>query len=144
MTSESPNLRHFQILLAEDDLADQMLMQEAAELSGLPCTLHLTRDGAEALAFLRRPGEVRPNLVLLDLNMPGTGGLDLLREARADDALRSVPMVVLTNSNASNDVARCYAAGASAYVCKSMQLETFLNTVRTTLTYWCTGAVLPE
>lgn len=133
----------FQVLLVEDDVADQMLMQEAAQLSGLPCTLHLTRDGAEALAFLRRPGGVRPHLVVLDLNMPGKGGLEVLRETRADPALRSLPVVVLTNSNAADDVARCYAAGASAYVCKSMQLETFLNTVQTTLTYWCRGTLLP-
>ncbi|PNY79475.1 response regulator [Deinococcus koreensis] len=133
----------FQVLLVEDDVADQLLLKEAADLSGLPCTLHFTRDGHEALAFLRRPGGVRPHLVLLDLNMPGKGGLEVLREARADPALRSLPIVVLTNSNAAGDVTRCYAAGASAYVCKSMQLETFLNTVQTTLTYWCQGTLLP-
>ena len=132
------------LLLVEDDLADQMLMQEAAELSGLPCILHLARDGIEALEFLRRPGTPRPRLILLDLNMPRMGGLALLREVRADPELRSTPLVMLTNSNASGDVAHCYAAGASAYVCKSMQLETFLNTVQTTLNYWCRSALLPE
>lgn len=133
----------FQVLLVEDDEADQLLMQEAAELSGLACTLHLARDGVEALERLRRPGP-RPQLVLLDLNMPRKGGLEVLREVRADPALRGLPLVMLTNSNASEDVARCYAAGASAYVCKSMQLETFIHTVQTTLTYWCQSALLPS
>jgi DNA-binding NarL/FixJ family response regulator len=76
--------------------------------------------------------------------MPRMGGLALLREVRAHPDPHSMPLVMLTTSDATGDVARCYAAGASAYVCKSMQLATFLATVQTTLRYWCRSALLPE
>jgi CheY-like chemotaxis protein len=136
----------FRVLLVEDDAADQLLLQEAAELSGVAHTLHTARNGAEALELLSTVEDSWPQLVLLDLNMPRMNGYELLCQLRnsPNPALRTLPVVMMTNSNANDDVSRCYAAGASAYVCKSMDLESFFGTVKTTLAYWQQVALSPH
>ena len=106
------------LLLVEDNPADVRLAAELLRPGGT--RLHAVHDGIEALAFLRRQGKhadaPRPDLVILDLNLPRKHGLEVLREIKADDALAGIPVVVLTTSDSPTDVEKCYAQGAAAYV----------------------------
>lgn len=123
-----------EILLVEDDEGDVVLTTEALESSGIPCRLHVVRNGEEALRFLRREGEhadvPRPGIVLLDLNLPRLDGREVLERIKGDDDLRRIPIVVLTTSEAEEDILRSYDLHANAYVTKPVELERFLAVVR--------------
>jgi CheY-like chemotaxis protein len=122
------------VLLVEDDPADVVLIQEAFENNRLQNTLHVAEDGVEALAYLRGQGEhsgaARPDLILLDLNLPRKDGREVLSEIKADGALRSIPVVVLTTSEAEEDVLRSYELHANAYVAKPVDFGRFEEVVR--------------
>ncbi|MEU4769807.1 response regulator [Actinosynnema sp. NPDC023794] len=113
------------VLLVEDDLGDALVVTEA--LADSPVRLHTVRDGDEALAFLLRTGDhgdaPRPGLVLLDLNLPRLDGREILAQVKADEALRSIPVVVLTSSQAETDVTASYSAHANAYITKPLDAE---------------------
>ncbi|MCC8242681.1 response regulator [Saccharothrix luteola] len=113
------------VLLVEDDLGDALVVAEA--LAGSPVRLHTVRDGDEALAFLLRAGDhgdaPRPGLVLLDLDLPRLDGREILAQVKASEALRSIPVVVLTSSQAEADVTASYSAHANAYVAKPLDAE---------------------
>ena len=122
------------VLLVEDDAGDELIIRESFEANEIGSTLHVVRDGAEALDFLYRRGvhadAVRPALVLLDLNLPKYDGWQVLEEVKADPDLASIPVVVLTTSTAEEDVVRSYRLRANAYVSKSVDFDRFVATVR--------------
>ena len=123
-----------EVLLVEDDPGDVLMTQEAFEEHKVRNRLNVVSDGAEALAYLRREGEyadaVRPDLILLDLNLPRRDGREVLAEIKADPSLRRIPVVVLTTSQAEEDVLRSYDLHANAYVTKPVDFDRFIEVVR--------------
>jgi CheY-like chemotaxis protein len=115
------------VLLVEDDPGDVLIVTEALERSQIPPLLHVAGDGHDAMQFLHREGRhvgaPRPDLILLDLNMPRMDGRETLAAVKADERLRAIPVVVLTTSDAETDVLNSYQSHASAYVTKPMDLE---------------------
>jgi CheY-like chemotaxis protein len=129
-----------EILLVEDNPGDVRLTQEAFKESKLTNRLHIVRDGEEALAFLRREGPyahaARPDLILLDLNLPKKDGREVLAVIKADDALKRIPVVVLTTSAAEQDILRAYELHANCYITKPMDLDQFLKVVQAIEEFW--------
>jgi CheY-like chemotaxis protein len=122
--------RPITVLLVEDDPGDVLLIREAFEDHKLNNTLLVANDGVEALELLRDAETDRPDLVLLDLNLPRKDGREVLREIKDDDALRSIPVVVLTTSDAEEDILRSYDLHANAYVTKPVDFDRFIDVVR--------------
>jgi CheY-like chemotaxis protein len=122
------------VLLVEDDPGDVLMTREAFEHYKLRNVLHVVTDGEQALQFLRRTGGYadapRPGLILLDLNLPRLDGLEVLAELKADPVLKVIPVVILTTSQAQQDVLRSYALHANAYVSKPVDFETFMEVIR--------------
>jgi CheY-like chemotaxis protein len=122
------------VLLVEDDPGDVLMTKEAFEHYRLRNVLHVVTDGEQALQFLRRTGGYadapRPGLILLDLNLPRLDGLEVLAELKADPVLKVIPVVILTTSQAQQDVLRSYALHANAYVSKPVDFETFMEVIR--------------
>lgn len=138
----------FDVLLVEDNLGDVDLTREAFEDASPSVRLTVARDGEEALAMLRREDAYtrarRPDLVLLDLNLPKLDGHGVLAAIKGDPALRAIPVVVLTSSAADQDVVRAYGLSANCYVTKPIVLEQFLDVVRSIDRFWFAVAKLPE
>jgi CheY-like chemotaxis protein len=130
------------ILLVEDNPADARLAREI--LAKGDVEIVVARDGVEALAALRSADAALPDLVLLDLNLPRVGGLEVLAEVKADPVLSSVPVVVLTTSRADRDVRRAYELHANAYVTKPLGLAGLTETLRTFAAFWLRAATLPR
>src|SRR5256885_4331650 len=122
-----------EILLVEDNPADARLTMEAFKASRLPHCLSHTQDGIEALEYLRREGRYsqaqRPDLILLDLNLPRKDGREVLYDIKTDQELRRIPVVVLTTSQAQEDIQRAYSLFANCYICKPMELDDFTRIV---------------
>jgi chemotaxis family two-component system response regulator Rcp1 len=118
------------ILLVEDSAADVRLTQEIVRDLEPPSELHVAPDGDAALSFLRRGDGPRPDLVLLDLNLPGKDGRELLAELRSDPDLRTIPVVVLTTSGAPEDIRRTYDLAATSYVTKPLELRELRKVLR--------------
>ena len=122
------------VLLVEDDPGDVLMTKEAFEHYKLRNVLHVVTDGEQALQFLRRTGGYadapRPGLILLDLNLPRLDGLEVLAELKADPVLKVIPVVILTTSQAQQDILRSYALHANAYVSKPVDFETFMEVIR--------------
>lgn len=129
-----------QILLVEDNPGDVRLTQEALRDGEMRHVLHVASDGVAALRFLRREGEYtgvpRPDLILLDLNMPRMDGREVLAEIKSDPVLRRIPVIVLTTSSADDDIAQSYDLQANCYVTKPVDLEQFINVIRMIETFW--------
>jgi CheY-like chemotaxis protein len=123
-----------EVLLVEDDPGDVLLIREAFDYNKVHNHISVVNDGEQALAFLRNEGQYadarRPDLVLLDLNLPRKDGREVLAEVKADDRLRTIPIVVLTTSEAEEDVLRSYELHANAYVTKPVDFERFVAIVR--------------
>jgi len=136
------------ILLVEDNPGDVRLMQEALRNGSSSGRLTVVGSGDEALAFLFRRGEhgdaQRPDLIFLDLNLPGRDGRDVLSEIKKDKGLRRIPVVVLTTSESEEDVENCYDLYANCYVKKPGDLDEFLTVVRQCEAFWLRIAKLPE
>jgi len=143
-----PHSRSVEILLVEDNPDDVDLTIEAFKESSSKSRLHVVEDGVEALAFLRRQGTYaaapRPDLILLDLNLPKKSGHEVLREVKADPDLRQIPVVVLTTSAADNDVDRSYQLAANCYITKPVDLDAFVSVVRMVDRFWRDIATLPR
>src|SRR5207247_4681926 len=122
------------ILLVEDDPGDVLMTREAFEHHKIRNVLHVVTDGEQALQFLRRTGSYvgapRPGLILLDLNLPRLDGLEVLAELKADPVLKVIPVVILTTSQAEQDILRSYALHANAYVSKPVDFERFMDVIR--------------
>ncbi|MFC1403842.1 MULTISPECIES: response regulator [Streptacidiphilus] len=125
-----PAARRCDILLVEDDAADAMLIEEALLGHGLARNLHKAVDGVAALEHLRTPGVDRPDLIVMDLNMPRMNGLELLAVLKADEQLKVIPVVVLTTSSAPQDIAGAYRSHANAFITKPVTLDEFAQAVR--------------
>ncbi|MDT5390515.1 MAG: hypothetical protein QOE04_4156 [Mycobacterium sp.] len=128
------DVRPIDILLVEDDPGDELITREAFEHNKINNILHVARDGEEGLDFLYRRGEFseapRPDLILLDLNLPKYDGRQLLQQIKSDADLCSIPVVVLTTSSAEEDVLRSYKLHANAYVTKPVDVDQFMSAVR--------------
>lgn len=137
----------FEILLVEDSASDARLTLEALKEGKLTNLVHHVSDGEEAMAFLRRQGTfanaARPDLVLLDLNMPRKSGLEVLEEIRADDSLKRLPVVILTTSENELDVGRAYDLHANCYITKPVDLDKFIDVVQQIDRFWVSTATLP-
>jgi two-component system, chemotaxis family, response regulator Rcp1 len=132
-----------EILLVEDNPADVRLTQEALREGKVRNNLHIARDGEEALAFLRRDGEPRPDLILLDLNLPRRDGREVLKEIKSDPRLMTIPVVVLTTSAAEADIVKSYSLHANCYITKPVDLEQFITVVKSIDDFWLTIVKLP-
>ena len=141
------NGRPVEILLVEDSPTDVMLAEEALEYAKMLNKLHVARDGVEAMAFLRKQGQFadvpRPDLILLDLNLPRKNGLEVLTEVKADDDLKNIPVVVITTSQAQEDVLTAYGLHANCYISKPVDFNQFTNIVRAIDNFWFTVVTLP-
>ena len=135
------------VLLVEDDPADELITREAFADNKIGNTLHVARDGEEALDFLFRRGAhtdaVRPDLILLDLNLPKYDGREVLQQIKADLDLSSIPVVVLTTSSAEEDILRSYRLHANAYVTKPVDLDQFVSAIRQIDDFFLTVVKLP-
>jgi two-component system response regulator len=138
------------ILLVEDNPADVKITQRALRESGLPVELIVVRDGQEAVDYLLRQGSHAattdwrsPDLILLDLNLPGMSGRQVLERVRATPSLRAVPVVVLTTSRRHEDVEQMYASGANTYIEKPQDFARFVQVLQTIHRYWLDLALLP-
>jgi chemotaxis family two-component system response regulator Rcp1 len=139
--------REMQILLVEDNMADARLTIEALKSSAFLHSLNHTVDGVEALEFLRRQGKYaqapRPDLILLDLNLPRKDGREVLTEIKADQRLKRIPVVVLTTSDAHEDILRVYGLYANCYVCKPMHFDDFIRVIKSIEDFWLATVRLP-
>jgi len=125
-----------QILLVEDDPDHELLTIRALKKANVINTVHVARDGAEAVDMLLGPDPIRPHVVLLDLKLPKVDGLEVLRRIRASDATRMLPVVVLTSSDEQRDVAASYQTGVSSYIRKPVNFSDFAETTRQLGLYW--------
>jgi CheY-like chemotaxis protein len=143
-----PNAKPIDVLLVEDDPGDTLMIREAFEDNKVRNRLSAVTDGVQALEFLRREGEhagaPRPDLILLDLNLPRKDGREVLAEIKADENLRTIPVVILTTSQAEEDVLRSYNLHANAYVTKPVDFERFIEVVRQIDNFFVTVVTLPN
>ena len=135
------------ILLVEDNPGDADLAREALDSSKLNNALHVVDDGEKAMSFLRQEGPYvdvpRPDLILLDLNLPKKDGRQVLAEIKADHELKRIPVVILTTSQAEEDVIKTYNLHANCYITKPIDLNQFLHVVRSIEDFWLSIVVLP-
>ena len=139
--------RPVEILLVEDNPGDERLTREALKEGKVYSNLHWAKDGVEALEFLRRRGRFsdapRPDIILLDLNLPKKDGREVLEDVKNDPELKRIPVVVLTTSKADEDVLRSYDLHANCYVTKPVDLEKFIQVVKSIDRFWLTVVTLP-
>ena len=145
--SERPVGHAVEILLVEDNPGDVRLTQEALKETKLQNNLSVVLDGESALAFLRRDGEYagapRPDLILLDLNLPKKGGREVLAEIKADPALRRIPVAVLTMSGSEEDIVKSYDLHANCYIRKPLDIGQFMTVVQCVEDFWFSIVKLP-
>ena len=141
------NIRPVNVLLVEDNPGDVRLTQEAFKEAKMSIQLDVTMDGAEAIKFLRKEGEyeaaVTPDLILLDLNLPKKDGREVLKEIKTDDKLKRIPVVVLTTSNAEQDIMKSYNLHVNCYINKPVDFEKFFDIIQKIEEFWLTTAILP-
>lgn len=139
--------RPIQILLVEDSPSDAKLTISALKLAKVANELHHVEDGVQAMEFLRRRGKYekspRPDLILLDLNLPRKDGREVLEELKNDDDFTTIPVIVLTTSNAEKDIMRSYKLHCNCYVTKPVNFDRFLECVRSIEHFWLSVVVLP-
>jgi chemotaxis family two-component system response regulator Rcp1 len=137
-----------EILLVEDNPGDVRLIKEALKEGKVRNTLHVASDGVEAITFLRKQGEYsgipRPDLILLDLNLPKKDGREVLAEIKADEDLKRIPVVVLTTSQSEIDILKSYNLHANCYITKPVDLGQFLEVVKSIEDFWLTVVRLPD
>ncbi|MGA2705898.1 MAG: response regulator [Isosphaeraceae bacterium] len=140
--------RPIEILMVEDNPGDVDLTHEGLAESKLHNNLHAVGDGQEAMAFLRREGEYAnmplPDLILLDLNLPGKDGREVLAEIKADEGLKHIPVVILTSSQDEEDILRSYRQHANCYISKPVRLAEFVKVVKSIESFWFTIVALPR
>ena len=141
-------VRPAEVLLVEDNPGDARLTLEALKEGKVLNRVSVVPDGVEAMAFLRRQGPYadvpRPDLILLDLNLPKKDGREVLAEIKADPGLKRIPVVILTTSQAEEDIARTYDLHANCYVTKPVDLDKFLEVVRSIEDFWLAFVQLPQ
>lgn len=137
-----------EILLVEDNPGDVRLTQEAFKEGAINSTLHTVPDGVQAIAFLYQQepyhNAPRPDIILLDLNLPRKNGLEVLQEIKQDSNLRQIPVVILTTSRAEEDIKNSYDRHANCYISKPVDLDQFFDVVRSVENFWLSTAKLPS
>jgi len=137
-----------EVLLVEDNPGDVRLVLESLKDGGLSKNLSVVKDGVEALAFLRREGKYsrapRPHLIMLDLNLPKKDGREVLAEIKEDPDLRRIPVVILTTSESEQDIVRTYDLHANCYITKPVDLEKFVQVVKSIEEIWLSSLKLPS
>src|SRR5271170_4582179 len=137
-----------EVLLVEDSPGDVRLTQEAFHDANRSVRLHVASDGVEAMAFLRHQGAhsqvPRPDLILLDLNLPKMDGREVLAQIKEDESLKTIPTVILTTSDAEADIAKSYQLQANCYLTKPVQLDEFDGVVKSINDFWLTKVKLPQ
>lgn len=138
------------ILMAEDDSDDRLLAQDALRECGMETDLRFVEDGVQLMDYLRRRNKYsqlgvapKPNLIILDLNMPRKDGREALKEIRSDATLRKIPVVVLTTSTADTDIAKMYDLGANSFISKPVAFNSLVSVMKTLGEYWFQVVVLP-
>lgn len=141
------NQRAVDLLLVEDNPGDVRLTEEALKDGPVQVNLSVAKDGVEAVEFLTRTGRFqnapRPDLILLDLNLPRKNGREVLAEIKSDPDLRQIPVVVMTTSKSEQDIERAYELNANCYITKPIELDDFLGVVHSIEDFWLTKAMLP-
>ena len=136
-----------EILLVEDNPGDVRLTKEVFKDCTVRNKVHVVEDGIEALAFLRREGKyadaIRPDLILLDLNLPKKDGREVLKEIKSDEKLKSIPIIVLTVSNVEEDIIKTYNLHTNSYIIKPIDLDKFVEVVKSIQKFWFIIAKLP-
>jgi len=136
-----------EILLVEDNPADVRLTTEALQEQKIYNNLSVVNDGVEAIAFLRREGKyaqaMKPDLILLDLNLPKKDGREVLKEIKSDDDLKTIPIVVLTVSKSEEDILRAYNLNANCYITKPVDLDQFMKVIKYVQEFWLSIVKLP-
>ena len=132
------------ILLIEDDVVDVMTVRRSLQHLGVPNHLDHAADGEQGLEFLRNPGNVRPGLILLDLNMPCMNGIEFLAAIKKDAALRSIPVVVLTTSQEASDRIDSFEQSVAGYMIKPADYQQFVETMRIIRDYWSASETTPS
>jgi CheY-like chemotaxis protein len=139
---------NIEVLLLEDEAADAYLVKIALRENKILARLHHVLDGREGMGFLQKKGDYcnspRPDLILLDLNMPRMNGYEFLAAVKNDDRFKSIPIVVLTTSDAERDVLSAYQLGAASYITKPTGMEQFISTINKLCEYWITIVRLPR
>lgn len=147
MTSMENTPKHIEILLVEDSPTDVLIAREALAEAKLYNTIHVADDGVEAMDFLYRRGKFatapRPDLILLDLNLPRKGGREVLTEIKADEDLKNIPVVVLTTSSDEGDILKSYDLHANCYVIKPVEFPNFVRAVQSIQQFWFSVVTLP-
>ena len=142
------NGRPIEILLVEDSPGDVRLTQEVFKDTKIRNTLHVVGDGVEAMAFLRREGKYtsmpRPDLILLDLNLPRKDGREVLKEIKGDENLKTIPVVILTISKDEQDILKTYRLHANCYITKPVDFDQFIKVVEQIEGFWLTIVKLPR
>jgi chemotaxis family two-component system response regulator Rcp1 len=137
-----------EVLLVEDSVGDVRLTREAFKDAKVHINLHVAADGEQAMAFLQREGKYadvpRPDLILLDLNLPRKDGREVLKEIKESETLRSIPVVILTTSASEADILRSYQLHANCYITKPVNLEGFLEVVKSIDNFWLSVVKLPH
>jgi len=143
-----PATRRIELLLVEDSPTDVLITREAIKSAGLAHVLHVVEDGVEAMAFLRREGKYarapRPDLVLLDLNLPRKTGGEVLAELKVDEQLKAIPVVVLSSSRDQADVSRAYRLYANCYLAKPVDFPSLVELISSLKRFWVGTATLPD
>lgn len=146
MDSEG-SFRLFEVLLVEDNPGDAQLTKIALEEGKVRINLNVVEDGVEALLYLRRIGKyvtaTQPDLILLDLNLPKKDGCEVLTEIKADEALKRIPVVILTTSQSEEDILKVYNLNANCYITKPVDFERFVKIVQSIEDFWFTIVQLP-
>ena len=142
------NPQRIDILLVEDDPGDVELTKEGLQTAKMLVNLHVVEDGEKAMKFLRKEAPyseaVRPDIILLDLNMPRKDGTETLAEIKGDPALCAIPVVILTTSEAESDIVKCYELGANCYIAKPISFESFTKVVAMIEEFWFTIVKMPS
>jgi chemotaxis family two-component system response regulator Rcp1 len=148
MESIGMNATAIEVLLVEDSPGDVRLTREAFKDAKVHINLHVASDGAKAMAFLKHEGEYanvpRPDLVLLDLNLPKKDGREVLEEIKESPTLKSIPVVILTTSSSETDILRSYLLHANCYITKPVGLDGFLKVVKSIDSFWLSVVKLPR
>jgi chemotaxis family two-component system response regulator Rcp1 len=148
MKASGPEGLAIEVLVVEDSPGDVRLTQEAFRDANRSIRVHVAADGVEAMAFLRHEGAYvhasRPDLILLDLNLPKMDGREVLARIKADDSLKMIPTVILTTSDAEGDIAKSYQLQANCYLSKPVQLDAFEAIVKSINDFWLTKVKLPR
>lgn len=136
----SSNTEMFHILLVEDNVGDVMIIRQALKSVDVPYKLHIAHDGLEALSFLKKEDifadKPTPNIIFLDINMPMMNGKECLREIKQTPGIQTIPVAMLTSSDAPDDIRECYTLGANCYLLKQFDVDAFRKMLKETVEFW--------